>query len=103
MNAIAEKHHLRPMFWEETFTGSFMDKNTKYTTQNNFKDAIVTPWVNGYVAKEAVEANFDVINLYGWYLDQWVPPTADVNHWYEANVTYGFIESWKLFYTNDPV
>ena len=61
MQDVATAAGLRPMFWEETFNGNFGAR----------PGSIITPWVHENVARDAVAAGHDVVNLYSWYLDQW--------------------------------
>ena len=82
---VATTAGMRSMFWEETFSGAF----------GALPASIITPWVHENIAREAVESGHDVINLYSWYLDQWVPPArTDVEN-YTAMVSYAYIDSWR--------
>jgi len=89
VQAVAQAVGLRAAFWEESFLGGF-GLNTS---------AIVTPWVHPDTASKAAAVGHDVINYIGGYLDQWVSPARTDTQWYSANVSYGYIESWRLLYT----
>lgn len=92
IQGVVSNASLRSIFWEETFLGKF----------GVLENSIITPWVNPLTAGAATAAGHDVINYVGYYLDQWVPPARTDVDWYAANVSYGFIESWRLLYLYDP-
>jgi hexosaminidase len=92
VQAVAAARGLRAAFWEESFLGDFGVNNS----------AVVTPWVHPDTAGKAAAAGHDVLNYVGYYLDQWVSPARTDVDWYNASVSYGYIDSWRLLYTYDP-
>lgn len=80
---IATENNVVPMFWEEVF-----DKN--YTIKAN---TIINVWLSFEEVLLATKSGQRVVNSYGMYLNQDVPPLGP---------KYAFQQTWEDFYLTDP-
>ena len=80
---IAAQYQTIPMFWEEVF-----DKN--YTINPT---TIINVWLSFEEVSIATKAGIRVVNSYGMYLNQDVPPGGS---------KYAFQQLWEDFYLVDP-
>lgn len=80
VQSIARKHKRTPIVWEEVFDKvrpplpMLVARSPRPQGYSLNTSTIVNIWLSGAETKKVIEAGNRVINNYGWYLDQQVPP-----------------------------
>lgn len=75
----------RILIWEDVF-------NANLTLP---KDVLVEIWSGASTLGKVLQAGFQAVNAYGWYLDKQTPYDAAPAH-------YEMIDTWKDFYNYEP-
>lgn len=84
LQQMAVNMGLSTMFWEEVYDGNF----------TLLPSTIVDVWLSDQELLQAVQAGHRVVESYGLYLDQQLPP---------GGTHYLWVDTWQNFYLHDPL